>query len=109
SRAEHRLIDLGCRLHAFALYGKTGVDRAARELFGSPNASGHLDRIPPRRKAKAHVESLCIDGFDLPGPGIGAGDPVAASKSGHARQSHGRSRLLPARSAATLAVRGCSR
>src|SRR5262249_10790059 len=44
--------------------------------------------VPAGWQAQAKVETLGIDGFDLPRPCIPAGFAVPAGKSSHARQRH---------------------
>ena len=89
NRAEHRLVDLHRWLHAFALNGEIRIDGAARKLFGGARPCRHFDRVPASRQPESQVEALGVNGFDFPAPRIGAGEALAASKSGHARQSHG--------------------
>src|SRR4029077_14333992 len=76
-------------LHAFALNGEIRIDGAARKLFGGARPCRHFDRVPASRQPESQVEALGVNGFDFPAPRIGAGEALAASKSGHARQSHG--------------------
>ncbi len=86
--AEHRLVHLDHRRDAFALDGQLAVDGAAREHLAGAVARRHFDRVPARRQPQPQIKSLGVDRLDLPRPGIGAADAVAAGKSGHARQRH---------------------
>ena len=89
-RFEHGSVDANHRRRAGALDGQAGLNGAAGESLGGARAHPYLDRIPAGRQAEPQIESLAVDRFDLPGPGIGAAHAMAASKSGHAQQRHGR-------------------
>ena len=87
-RGQHRLVDPHDRRDAGALHRQVRMHGAARERFGGARAQRRLDRIPAGRQAQPQLQPLGVDGFQLPGPDIGARHAVGAREAGHARQRH---------------------
>ena len=85
---EHRLVDPRHRRDALAAYRQVCKYRAARQRLRGGVAHRHFNGVPPGRQAELEIKPLGVDRFELPGPGIGAGNTVAPREAGHARQRH---------------------
>src|SRR5665213_2314715 len=61
---------------------------AALQALGELRAQRRLDPIIARRQAKAEIERLAVDAFDLPHPAGPVGLPLGARESSHAGDGH---------------------
>src|SRR5262249_58605908 len=74
---------------AHAINSKRGVNSATRERLSEAVAHRGLHGIPSGRQAQAEVEPFGVDGFNFPGPIIGAARAMISREAGHAGQRHG--------------------
>lgn len=72
-RFEYRGIDAHDGRCTAALHCQTGLNRSAGQGLRRAQAHRRLDRVPAGRNAQAQIKALTVDGFDFPGPRIGAG------------------------------------
>ncbi len=86
--AEKLVIDADIRVQSLALNRQRSVKRSARQPVREPSARVSFNRLERRRQTQPRVETLGVDGFELPRPAVSADAARDPGKTSHAGDCH---------------------